>query len=173
MKSIFVLCAAVFLPNFAYADLKVGATPSQIILKDKEGGRTDGKPWDSSSITGKVYSLFYVDPDEKGANEALEKRLADEKFDRKLFGSIAIVNLAATWKPNFIIEKILASKQKEFPDTIYVKDKVSKLVKEWQLKDNSYNAVLFDKTGKVLISKAGTLSKADIDQYIATIKKSL
>ena len=43
--------------------------------------------------------------------------------------SVAVINLAATWKPNSIIGLILSSKQKEFPKTIYVEDENSKLVK--------------------------------------------
>ncbi|SFV54997.1 Protein ytfJ precursor [hydrothermal vent metagenome] len=71
-------------------------------------------------------------------------------FNSTLVGRIAIVNLAATWKPNYVIEKILESKQKETPSRVYVKDKKSILVKEWNLADNASNILIFSKKGEVL-----------------------
>ena len=34
-------------------------------LREKLGGRLDGKPWSSEELQGKVHVLFYVDPDER------------------------------------------------------------------------------------------------------------
>ncbi|MEZ4741470.1 MAG: YtfJ family protein [Bdellovibrionota bacterium] len=152
---------------------EVGANLPLVEIKGENGGKIDGSGWDSGSIKGKVYSLFYVDPDEKDANLSLEKALKDGGFDRAKYGSIAVINLAATWKPNFIIEKVLADKQEEYPDTIYVKDRAGMLVKSWSLKNDAYNVLLFDKEGKLLFKQAGTLDEEGIKKYITLIKANI
>ena len=78
--------------------------------------------------------------------------------------------MAATWKPNSIIGLILASKQKEFPNTLYVEDENSVLVKKWKLKDDDYVVIYFDKTGKVLFRKEGKFTKKEIDDLLKVIK---
>ena len=118
----------------------------------------------------KVHVVFYVDPDEKDVNEAFADALKAAGLDRSKFASVAIVNLAATWKPNIIIEAILKSKQKKFPHTIYVKDKNKVLVKEWDLKDDSSDILVFDNEGKLLYSHAGKLGTDEIKKVITLIK---
>ncbi len=157
----------------AVAQIQIGQSPPLVEIGGQSGGLVNGSPWKSSSLGGKVYSLFYVDPDEKDANTELEAALKKEEFNKNQYGSVAVINLAATWKPNLIIERILASKQKEFPDTIYVRDKSRVLVSQWGLDDNAYAVLLFDKTGKLLFSKAGRFAPADIKNYIAAIKANL
>jgi predicted transcriptional regulator len=132
-----------------------------------------GGAWDSSMLKDKVYVMFYVDPDEKDKNEHFANALKKRHFDRSRYGSIAVVNMAATWKPNFIIEKILASKQKEFRDTIYVKDKKSVLVKEWNLADNESDILIFDKNGILLFYKAGKMTQDDMKKAIKIIEENL
>lgn len=153
--------------------LQLGRKPPPVTLSGPEGGRIDGRAWSSEEIRGKIYVLFYVDPDEKGLNEHVEARLELEAFPNDRFGSIAVVNLAASWKPNWLIERILASKQKKFPRAIYVKDRVRKLVRTWQLADQSYNIVLFDKAGTVLFRRHGRLSPKATEQFIQLIKDRL
>ncbi len=155
--------------------LTVGETPKEVSISGDNGGMVaDGSEWNSKSIKDKVYVMFYVDPDEKDVNEhfsqALKKKNYREKGD---FGSIAIINLAATWKPNFIIEKILKSKQKEFPTTIYVKDKNSVLVKEWEVADDASDILIFDKSGKLLFYKSGKMEDTDIQKAFSLIEANL
>ena len=153
--------------------VEVGTVPPKVTLSGAQGGRTDGTPWISSSLKGKVHILFYVDPDKKDLNEALSKRLKKRHFDRSRYGSVAIVNLAATWMPNMLIEKKLKSKQKEFPDTTYVKDKKKVLVDKWQLADDNSDILLFDKKGKLIYKKFGKLSDVEIKKVITLIEKNL
>ena len=149
----------------------VGEKPKEVVISGENGGMAkDGAAWDSSSIKDKVYVMFYVDPDEKDLNSAFSDALKAKKYDRKNYASIAVVNLAATWKPNVIIESILKSKQKEFPETIYVKDKKSVLVKEWDLADDNNDIVIFDKDGSVLFYKAGKMSKDDMQKAFKIIE---
>lgn len=153
--------------------IEVGSVPPQVVLDGANGGRTDGSSWSSQMLQGKVHVLFYVDPDEKDLNEPLVQALKKKHFDRKKYGSVAVVNLAATWKPNMIIEALLKKKQKEFPDTTYVKDKKSVLVKKWQLADNNSDVLVFDKQGRLIYQKFGKLNDADIAKVISLIEKHL
>ncbi len=151
--------------------LDIGAKPPVVTLQGENGGHVkDGSPWSSSMIRDKVYVMFYVDPDEKDKNERVAEALKAKHFDRSKYGSIAIVNMAATWKPNFIIQKILESKQKKYKDTIYVMDKNKVLVDKWGLADDESDILLFDKDGKLLFYKAGRLSDEDIAKLIHIIE---
>jgi len=155
--------------------LTLGQTPQHVVIQGDDGGLVDGnKAWDSNTLKGNVFVMFYVDPDEKDVNEHYTKALKKFKKENNLhFQSIAIVNLAATWKPNFVIEKILASKQKEFPDTIYVKDKNSVLVKAWGIENDASDILIFNKDGKVIFYKAGAMNKEDIKKSFQLIKENL
>jgi len=54
-------------------------------------------------VAGKVYVLFYVDPDEKDTNNEASDALDREKFPSEKFQTVGIINMAATWLPNFAI----------------------------------------------------------------------
>jgi predicted transcriptional regulator len=152
----------------------LGEVQKELIISDDKGGLVvDGSAWDSKSIKDKVYVMFYVDPDEKDTNSHFSDALKAKHYDRANYGSIAIVNLAATWKPNFIIEKLLKSKQEEFPDTIYVKDKNKVLVKEWGVADDASDILIFSKTGKLLFYKVGAMSKEDMQKAFKIIEDNL
>ena len=103
------------------------------------------------------------------ANEALKA----EDFDKQKYGSYALINMAETWLPNFALEMKLESKQKDYPDTIYVKylDKI--LVKGWRLADDSSNVVIFDRQGMVVFSLDGKLNQAQIYSMLQAVKDNL
>lgn len=152
----------------------VGEVPSSIVIDGENGGMVqDGSAWSSSTVVDKVYVMFYVDPDEKDTNNEFSATLKEKKYDRANYGSLAVINLAATWKPNFVIESILESKQEEFPDTIYVKDKKSVLVNEWKVEDDASNILIFSKRGEVLFYKSGKMNKEDISNAINVIESNL
>ena len=169
------LALVALLATLNLSALSLGKVQKEVTISGDNGGMVaDGSEWNSKSIKDKVYVMFYVDPDEKDVNEhfsqALKKKNYREKGD---FGTIAIINLAATWKPNFVIEKILKGKQKEFPTTIYVKDKNSVLVKEWEVADDSSDILIFDKTGKLLFYKAGKMEDADMQKAFKLIEANI
>ena len=157
------------------AALSVGEHPQTVVIEGENGGLVaDGAKWSSDSIKNNVYVMFYVDPDEKSVNEHFSTALKAKEYRKKGdFGSIAIINLAATWKPNFVIEKILKSKQEEFPTTIYVKDKNSVLVKEWGIEDDASNILIFDKTGKLLFYKSGKMEESDMKKAFSLIEENI
>ena len=155
--------------------ITLGEVPKNVTIEGDNGGLVeDGSAWNSSSIKDKVYVLFYVDPDEKDTNNAFSDALKAKEYRKKgAFGSMAIINLAATWKPNFVIEQILKGKQKEFPETIYVKDKNSILVNEWQVADDASDILIFNKSGKLLFYKAGQMSQEDMQHAFELIEANL
>jgi len=153
--------------------IEIGKVPLEVIIDGKDGGNVKGTSWSSSMIQEKVTILFYVDPDEKSLNEELSHALKEKEFDRDSFKSIAIVNLKATWLPNMIIEKLLKSKQKEFPYTTYVKDKNKILVKKWKLADDNSDILLFNKKGELIYKKFGKVSKKEIKKVIQLIEENL
>jgi len=153
--------------------VEVGTIPPKVTIGGENGGRTDGKAWHSQMLQGKVYVLFYVDPDKKDVNEPFVQALKKHGFNHQTFGTVAVVNMAATWKPNVVIEALLKQKQKEFPDTTYVRDKKSVLVKRWKLADNESDVLIFDKRGRLIYKKFGKLSSKEIRKAIALIDKHL
>jgi len=153
--------------------LQLGETPFDVTLDGKNGGKVDGSAWKSTMLKDKVHVLFYVDPDEKDTNEPFSEALKAANFDRAHYTSVAVVNLAATWKPNVIIEALLKAKQKKFPNAIYVKDKKKVLVEKWALADDASNIVVFGKDGKTLYYKHGKLEQSEISKVIQLIKDNL
>jgi|GEM_PF-1888735 len=116
----------------------------------------EDKPFSTDIIKGKIFLVNYVDPDERELNKAFMREL--EKFNKGQIGSIAIINLAATWLPNSLIEGELKKSQKAHPTTIYVKDYNKVLVKRWGLKDDDYNTLIFDKNRKLIFKANGKLT---------------
>ncbi|MBF0297684.1 MAG: transcriptional regulator [Oligoflexia bacterium] len=159
-------------PLFA-AELKIGEIPKEIKLEGELGGRVDGTAFSTSEIKGKVYTIMYVDPDEKDINQNLEVALKAENFPKDRYGSIAIINMDATWKPNVFINSALKEKQQKFPNTIYVKDIKKSLVKEWNMADDAYDVLTFNKEGRLLFSKSGKFTDEDIAKLITIIKDAL
>ena len=154
--------------------LTLNTVPPTITLDGDNGETANGKPWSSKeSLKDKVHILFYVDPDEKDTNNALSEALKRQKFDHNRYGSVAIVNMAATWMPNFAIEAKLKKKQELYPDTLYVKDKQKVLVKTWGLADDNSDILLFDQAGRLLYFYEGKLNDEEIAKVITLIREHL
>ncbi len=153
--------------------LSLGETPPPVTIEGDQGGKVDDSPWNSTMLKDKVHVLFYVDPDEKDTNNALSEVLKAKAFDRTHYRSVAIINLDATWMPNFAIESKLKKKQEKFPDTVYVKDKEKILVKQWGIADDSSDILLFDKSGKLIYLFEGKLDESEITKVIQLIEINL
>jgi YtfJ family uncharacterized protein len=153
--------------------IELGTVPTAVSIDGENGGKIDGSSWESSTLKGKINTVFYVDPDMRDLNNPLADALKKKNFDRKKVNSVAIINLAATWLPNVFIESKLQEKQKKFPRTIYVKDKKKVLVKQWNLADNNSDVLIFDQQGKLLYKKFGKVSDEEIKDIIALIEKNL
>jgi len=168
---IFVL-AVVFLNQSAQA-IEMGKVPPKVELKEKLGGRLDGQPWSSEELQGKVSVFFYVDPDEKDTNNDASEALNKEQFPDDTYQSFGIINMAATWMPNFAISSALKKKQKRYPKTIYVRDYKKVLVHAWNIADNSSNVLVFDKQGVLIFRKDGKLNAEEIQTLIKVIREHL
>ncbi len=164
---------AVFLMNQHAHALEIGEMPAKVELKEKLGGRLDGKPWSSDELQGKVHVLFYVDPDEKDTNNDASEALDKEKFPVDKFQSVGIINMAATWLPNFAISSALKDKQKRYPRTIYVRDYKKVLVNVWKIADDSSDVLAFDKKGRLIFRKDGKLTAEEIQSLIKVIRDHL
>jgi hypothetical protein len=153
--------------------VELGQVPPKVELQGSLGGRLDGTAWRSEELKGKVHVLFYVDPDEKDTNNEASEALDKEKFPAEKFQSVAVINMAATWMPNFAISMSIEDKQKRYPRTIYVRDYKKALVDAWKIADDSSNILAFDKQGKLIFRKDGKLGAEDIQQLIKAVKDHL
>ena len=169
----FIFVLAIFLINPSAQAIELGEIPPNVELKEQLGGRLDGTPWSSVELQGKVYVLFYVDPDEKDTNNEASDALDREKFPSEKFQSVGIINMAATWLPNFAISSALKDKQKRYPKTIYVRDYKKVLVNAWKIADDSSNVLAFDKKGKLIFRKDGKLTAEEIQTLLKVIRDHL
>jgi uncharacterized protein len=167
-----VALACVLAPN-SWAELEIGNAPVTVTLRDKLGGRLDGALWSSAEFKDKVTVLFYVDPDEKDLNNDASEALKKENFPLDTYQSYAIINMAATWLPNFAISSSLKEKQKIYSTTIYVRDYKKVLVHKWGLADNSSDVLAFDKAGNLIFRKDGKLNATEIAALIKAIRDHL
>jgi uncharacterized protein len=172
VKGLFVIMA-VFLINQTAYSIEIGQIPPKVELKEKLGGRLDGKPWSSQELQGKVHILFYVSPDEKDTNNPASEALDKEKFPIDKCQSVAIINMAATWMPNFAINSALKEKQERYPRTIYVRDYKKVMVQAWKIADHSSNILTFDKKGVLIFRKDGKLTAEEIEKLIKVIRENL
>jgi hypothetical protein len=162
-----------FLTPAAWAQVGMGQVSPKVELKQDLGGRLDGAPWSSEELKGKVHLIFYVDPDEKDTNNEASDAVNKEQFPPAKFQSFGIINMAATWLPNFAISSSLEEKQKLYPKTIYVRDYKKALVKAWGIADDSSDVLAFDREGRLIFRKDGKLSAEDIQKLLKAIRDNL
>jgi len=167
---IFAVCLMI---QPAWAGIEMGQVPKEVVLKGDLGGRLDGSPWSSKELKGKINVIFYVDPDERDLNNEASDALKKENFPKDKFQSYGLINMDATWLPNFIISSSLEEKQKLYPTTIYVRDYDKVLVKEWGISDDNSDVLAFDKKGSLIFRKDGKLNAEDIQKLIKLIRENL
>lgn len=159
--------------SLSLSAVEIGQTLPSVTLDEEKGGRVSGEAWSSSELNGKVHLVFYVDPDEKDLNNDLSDAVKAAELDRSKYASVAIINMAATWKPNFAINAALKSKQEKFPHTIYVKDMGKHLVADWKVADDNSDIIVLDKEGTVLFYHEGKVEGEQINEVIALIKDNM
>lgn len=174
MKRILIILVSMcVISSFAYAQVKQGEIPEKIELKEELGGRLDGTAWSSDEMRGRVFVLFYVDPDEKDLNNDASEALKKENFPDEKYQSVAVINMAATWLPNFAISSSLKKKQKQYPRTTYVRDYKKVLVEKWGLSDDTSDVLSFDREGRLIFRKDGKLNAGDIEKLLKTVRDNL
>ena len=161
------------------AGIQVGDKLPLIELSGDAGGRvkenpeTKSKNWSSQELRDKVHVIFYVAPSQKELNRKASSAITAAKFPRDKYSSVAVVNLASSWIPNFLISKKIEASQKEFPHTTYVKDIKRAFVEKWGLKDKSNDVVIVDKNGKVAFVFRGKLADKDIENMLKVMRKHI
>jgi len=174
MRRYYLLILFFLFSTVLSAELPLGVVPPKILLEGEFGGRLDGTKWSSEElVSGKITILFYVDPDESDLNNHVSEALKAEKFPLDKYGSIAIINMAATWLPNFALNMKLKSKQENYKNTVYVKDLQKILVNRWGLTDDSSDVMVFGKKGEVLYSVDGKFSDSQVVKIINIVKENL
>jgi len=151
----------------------VGQKPPSVTLSGSAGGRLSGAAWSSDELLGKVSVVFSIDPDLAHVNEAAGAALTDEKLPAEKFQSVAVVNMAATWLPNFAIDQHLRQKQKQYPDTAHVRDLRRSLVRAWDLADDGNAVLVLDRQGRVLFVHEGRLDAASLRAMIQAVRAAL
>ena len=97
----------------------------------------------------------------------MKKHWPKNRIRRKKIRSVAITNLAATWKQKFLMIKTLKRKQKKYPRTTYVTAKGKVLVERWGLLDHSYNVLVLGSNGNFLFNQAGALAGVEVENLTA------
>ena len=172
IKILFVVLGIILTNQIAQA-IEIGEVVPKVELKEKLGGRLDGKPWSSEELQGKVTVIFYVDPDEKDTNNSASDAIDKEKFPAEKFHSYGIINMAATWLPNVAINMALKTKQEKYPRTTYVRDYKKVLVNTWKIADDNSDVLAFDKKGNLIFKKEGKLNPVEIQKLIKAIRDNL
>ena len=174
LRTALIVFASLCSANFASAaQLKVGDKLPTVVLTGDLGARIDGKPWYSDTIKDFTWILFYISPSHRDENEAFKNALDAAKFPHDKVASVAVINMASSWVPNMIIESSLKKNQQKFPFVTYVKDLQKVLVKEWQLNDDAFDVVIFDKSGKVLAHYTGEITPKETEDTLNLIKRTL
>ncbi|MCF8058751.1 MAG: YtfJ family protein [Bacteriovoracaceae bacterium] len=172
MKPLLLLLFTIFLSSINANEL-VGKALPDLVLSGDDGGKLDGKEWSlkEAIAQNKVTVIFYVDPDVKDKNEDISQRLSKRDFSKEKVQYIGMINMEATWLPNFAIAGALKKKQKKYPNTLYLKDLTKKAVTTWKVADDENDIIILDKTGKVAYAKFGLVSKEEGDKILALIEK--
>ncbi len=153
--------------------LNIGDTLPPVTLEKENGATSNDKPWHSTSLKGKVHLILYMDPDKRKESQELLDALKALDANSKDYSTVAIVNLAATWMPDAVLEGLLSKKEKELKNTSFVFDRKKYLVKKWQMKDDASNILIVDKNLKVIYRKVGKLSSKEIEKIIALIHQNI
>ena len=145
MRTLIILMIFLLSSIVLFAELPVGKIPRKIVLEGELGGRLDGTQWNSDELSsGKIIVLFYVDPDESDLNNHVSEALKAEKFPLEKYGSVAVINMSATWLPNAVLNMKLKSKQEEY-------NKKNKIIQKAMIKSDSYTHLRAHETRQDLV----------------------
>jgi len=149
--------------------LKVGDTVKNLKVRDSN----DNPAW-IPDLGKKVLTIFYTDPDEKDMNEPFRDMLKAAKLDKTTYRGLGIVNLKDTWKPNFIIRKVIRGKIKKFKSTILT-DPAFIVRNQWHMGDcnNKDVVIVVGKDKKVKFIKKGPLTAAEKKATLALIRAEM
>jgi predicted transcriptional regulator len=159
----------------AKAQFPLNSSLPPLTLSGKSGGHLDGSTWKlSDSIkSNKVTVIFYVDPDVKDLNEEISEVLSKRNFPKEKVQYVAIINMQASWLPNFAIANALEKKQKKYPNTLYLKDLDKSGVKNWRVPDDENNIIILSGGDRILFSHFGRLPQEKFAEVISLIEQNM
>ena len=160
MKKISLFISVLLFPLFAFS----------WVLPD---GGLDGEDFNSETLKGKAFVLFYVSPKKKELNMDASEELKKQKFDGEAFGSVAIIDLKSSWIPNGLIMRAVRAKQKKYPRTIYLKDRKRYMHKILGFEPTGNEIFAFDQNGKMIFKHLGKAGPGKVKELIRIMKASV
>jgi predicted transcriptional regulator len=142
-----------------------------VVLKGDSGELAGGGEWSSSSLTGKVNLILYIDPDKQNEIKKLVAKLDSINYSHDVLNITFILNTAATIIPDFIIRSRIKKRAEKVPNTNYVLDFKKILVEKWNLNDNAANVLLTDTKGNVIEHHNGKMDERNIKYFIDKINQ--
>ncbi len=164
-----VFLALLLSVSYASAELKVGDTATNFILKDSLGKEYT---LNSPEFQGRVVYINYSDISSKDMNKHVDDSLkGDTGIDRKSsYVGFGIANMKASIVPDFIIARAIKSKQKETGATILLDDNYT-ILNLWGLKNHTSNVVVLDKGRICRYIYKGKLPPEEVAKLIKTVKE--
>jgi predicted transcriptional regulator len=171
MKRIIICILLVLMWSVSYAgaELKVGDKAANFILKDSLGKEYT---LNSLEFQGRVVYINYADIGSKDMNKHVDDTLKkDPGIDReKSYVGFGIANMKASIVPDFIIARVIKSKQQETGATILLDDNFI-ILNSWGLKNNVSNVVVLDKKRICRYIYKGKLPSEEVEKLINTVKE--
>jgi predicted transcriptional regulator len=153
----------------ASAELKVGDKATNFILKDSLG-----KEYTliSPEFQGRVVYINYADIGSKDMNKHVDDTLKkDPGIDRKNnYVGMGIANMKASIVPDFIIARVIKSKQEETGATILLDDNYIMLTR-WGLENKVSNVIVLDKKRICRYIYKGKLPDEEVEKLINIVKE--
>jgi predicted transcriptional regulator len=151
------------------AELRTGDRANDFSLKDSLDKEYS---LNSPELKGRVLYFNYSDPGSKDMNKHVDDALkSDPGLDRKKsYVGLGIANMKASILPDFVIARIIKSKQQETGATILLDDNYI-ILTSWGLKNKVSNIVVLDKERICRYLYKGKLPAADVEKLISVIKE--
>lgn len=145
----------------------------ELVLQGKEISYT---PWNTNMLPGKVRVVQAIAgrTAAKEMNAPFIEAIKAAKLPHDRYQTTTIVNAddAIIGTSAFVRSSLKDSKQ-EFPWSQFIYDANGVVQQAWELAPKSSAIMVLNPQGKVLFVKQGAMSKAEIDQAMALIKKEL
>ncbi|HYA15468.1 MAG TPA: YtfJ family protein [Syntrophales bacterium] len=166
--AVVVLLTLMWSVSSASMELKVGEKAADFILKDSLGKEYT---LNSTEFYGRVVYINYSDISSKDMNKHVDTSLkGDTGIDRKSsYVGFGIANMKASIVPDFIIARVIKSKQEETGATILLDDNYT-ILNLWGLKNHSSNVVVLDKNRICRYIYKGKLPPEEVAKLIKIIK---
>ena len=154
--------------------VELNTTPKELTYADGLVELKSKKPWSDAYFRAnrQGYLLFYVDPDEETFNKHIEEKLdkAFKEYDDKFKNSITIVNMAASWIPNVLINPVIKEREKKYPYNKFVLDYNKTMVKKWGLEDDAYQVLIISNEGKIVYANHNKLTDEEVEEVRVILK---